>query len=72
MTSSPDEIQKLLDSQEKQIKSIKNDTMKIVWHMRGGVSYTEAMNLSITEREIISGIIKDNMETTKKTGLPYF
>lgn len=40
--------------------------------MRGGLTYEEACNLSFAERQAIGGIIKDNMETTKKTGLPYF
>jgi len=41
------------------------------WYMRG-LSYDEAMNLSWDEREIIGEIIKENLETTKKTGLPFF
>ena len=40
--------------------------------MRGGVSYSEAHMMSPTEREIVSGIIKDNLETTKETKLPFF
>lgn len=40
--------------------------------MRGGLTYTEAMNLSHGEREIVSDIIKENLETTKKSGLPFF
>ena len=40
--------------------------------MRGGVTYEEVCHLSHDERIKISEIIKDNMETTKKTGLPYF
>lgn len=40
--------------------------------MRGGLTYNEAMNLGIEERKAISEIIKEHMETTKKTGLPYF
>jgi len=40
--------------------------------MRGGLTYEEALNLSSFEREIIGILIKENMETTKKTGLPYF
>jgi len=42
------------------------------WHMRGGLTYDEAMALSFQEREIINDIIKEHMETTNKTGLPYF
>jgi hypothetical protein len=40
--------------------------------MRGGVTYEEASNMSFAEREIINGIIKENLETTKKTGMPHF
>jgi len=37
-----------------------------------GLSYTEGMNLGHEEREIVSEIIKENLETTKKSGLPFF
>jgi hypothetical protein len=40
--------------------------------MRGGLSYSEAMALSPTEREIIARLVKDNLETTKKSGQPFF
>jgi len=37
-----------------------------------GLSYAEVMNMSWDEREIIGEIIKENLETTKKTGLNFF
>lgn len=40
--------------------------------MRGGLTYNEAMHLSAQERQIINGIVKENLETTKKTKLPFF
>lgn len=40
--------------------------------MRGGISYQEALNLSFSERNMIGDIIKDNLDTTKKSGLPFF
>ena len=40
--------------------------------MRGGLSYTEAMNLSSEERKHISDIVKENLDTTKKTKMPFF
>ena len=40
--------------------------------MRGGVSYTDVMNMSSDERGMITKLISDNMETTKKSGLPFF
>ena len=42
------------------------------WYMRGGLSYDQAMLLGVAERKIISQLINDNMETTKKTGLNFF
>ena len=40
--------------------------------MRGGVTYDDAMMLDNSERKIINEIIKENLETTKKSGLPFF
>jgi len=62
----------LVDGYDKETKSIKQESLKLAWYMRGGLSYTEAMHLSMEERELISGIIKENMETTKKTKMPFF
>lgn len=56
---------------DREARDIKKDAMKICWYMRG-MSFAEAMNLSFDEREIAYEIIKDNLETTKKTGLPFF
>jgi hypothetical protein len=40
--------------------------------MRGGISYNDAMLLSPKDKEIIVALIKENMETSKKTGTPIF
>jgi hypothetical protein len=40
--------------------------------MRGSLSFAEAMNMCYEERQIIGEIIKENLETTKKTNLPFF
>lgn len=61
-----------MDQYEKDVKSIKSNILKMCWHMRGGLTYNEAMDLSQAERNIITNIINDNLETTKKSGLPYF
>jgi len=42
------------------------------WYMRGGLSYDDSMMLSQTERELIGAMIKDNLETTKKSKMPFF
>ena len=40
--------------------------------MRGGITLSEAYNLSPDERQIVAQLVKENMETTKKTGQPFF
>jgi len=40
--------------------------------MRGSISFNEAHYLSPDEREIIANLVKDNLETTKKSGMPFF
>ena len=40
--------------------------------MRGGIQYEDAMLLNQQEKSMIDKIIKDNMETTKKSGMPFF
>lgn len=40
--------------------------------MRGGITYNEAMLLSLEDRQIINEIVKDNLETAKKSGMPFF
>ena len=67
-----DEISKWVDQMEKESREIKQEALKMVWYMRGGLSYEAALNLSSDERTSISQIIKDNLETTKKSGLPFF
>jgi hypothetical protein len=57
---------------EKESKAIKQEALKMVWYMRGGLSYEAALNLSYDERNAVSEIIKENLETTKKSGLPFF
>ncbi len=40
--------------------------------MRGGIQLEEAYYLTPEDREIIGTIVKENLETTKKSGLPFF
>lgn len=42
------------------------------WYMRGGASYEDVLNMSSQERKLINELIESNLETTKKTQLPFF
>lgn len=65
------EILAYAKSLEKESRSIKKEVLKLCWYMRG-LSYAEGINLAPDEREIVGEIIKENLETTKKSGLPFF
>lgn len=52
-------------------KRIKDDIFTISWYMRGGVSAHELLHVySAEDRAIMNDIIKNNIENTKKSGLP--
>ena len=57
---------------EKEAESIRHESLKMSWYMRGGISYDQVLALSNRERAMINDIIKDNLETTKKSKLPVF
>ena len=63
---------KYLKDMDADIKNLKHELLKVCWYMRGGVTYQEALNMSIEERKIVGNIVKDNLETTKKTGRDFF
>jgi hypothetical protein len=57
---------------EKETLIIKENAIRMAWHMRGGVTYEDILNMCTTERNVISKLMEDNYETTKKSGLPFF
>ncbi len=65
------EILQYSEKLDKEAREIKKDVLKLCWYMRG-LSYDEGMNLSWEDRELIGELVKENLETTKKTGLNFF
>jgi hypothetical protein len=61
-----------LKSLDQESRAVKEELIKITWYMRGGIPYAQAAALSHQEREIISEVIKENLETTKRSGMPFF
>ena len=57
---------------ENETKNFKMDLFKMAWYMRGSMSLEDLFMISYEDREIIGRIIKENLETAKKTGMPVF
>lgn len=72
MTQSNEEIVDMLNSYDKESKALRKDLLTMCWYMRGSITYDDAVMLSYEERQVIANIIKDNLETTEKSGLPFF
>jgi hypothetical protein len=70
MTS--DEIEQEVKKLENESKALKKELYKLAWFMRGSLSVEQAFMLDLQDIEIIHEIIKENIETTKETNLPFF
>jgi hypothetical protein len=62
----------MIETMDKECQLIRNEAVKLSWYMRGGLTYDQAMALSANDRTVIGELIKENLETTKKSGLPFF
>jgi hypothetical protein len=57
---------------ENECKNFRLDLFKMAWYMRGSMTLDETFLTAPEDREIMSKMIKENLETTKKSGLPFF
>jgi len=51
---------------------LRNEILKLIWYMRGSVSLDEGFTMGYQDRKMIGEIVKENMKTTKESGLPFF
>lgn len=67
-----EEIVGYLESLDREANEIRNDVLRLCWYMRGGITLSEAFELDVNEKKLIAELIKDNLETTKKSGMPFY
>ena len=72
LISSPEQISSYVDSLDREAEQIRAESLRLSWYMRGGASYNDVMQMSSSERKLINELAKENIETTKKSNLPYF
>ena len=72
LTLAAAEISDMVDQMEQEADSIRQQSLKMSWYMRGGATYEDIMQMSFRERSMIGDLIKDNLETTKNSKLPFF
>jgi|TARA_B110000977_G_scaffold91250_1_gene121099 hypothetical protein len=70
-TSDP-EILELTESFETEVKQIKHNVYKLSWYMRGGVNAQELLcDTDLDDLGILHTIVKENIEFTKSTKMPF-
>ncbi len=68
----PEDISTMVDKMDKEAESIRRQSLKMSWYMRGGATYEDVLQMSSAERKMLSELIKENLETTKSSKLPFF
>ena len=67
-----EQIAKFIEQLEKESNAIRKACIQHAWSMRGGAQYTDIMNMSSMERGLISDLSNENIESSQKSGLPFF
>jgi hypothetical protein len=68
----PEQISSYIDSLDKEAEKIRAESFRLSWYLRGGATYEDIMNMSVQERRLVNDLAKENIETTKKSNLPWF
>jgi len=69
---SDQEIGEYLKQLDNESKEIRDNIINLCWWMRGGITHSEAWNLTEFDRTAINKLIKKNLEHSKKSGIPMF
>lgn len=65
------EIEEYLVRLENEVLKFKEELFRISWFMRGGVSINDLLHIYTQEDfKIMADIIKENIESTKNSGMP--
>ena len=72
LTMSSEDMLNYFTQLERESKALKQEVLKLCWYMRGAISYDEGMMLALEDRNQITKLINENLETSKKTGMPFF
>lgn len=70
MGSTPEEISEILEEMALASKALTSIVTDICWHMRGSVTWEQCWQLTEEQRRVMLKLIRKNIETTQKTGMP--
>ena len=71
MTLNLSEIVAYTNRMDDEAKALTKEILRIAWQMRGGINLNEAYMLTHEDRELITEIIKENIQITKESQMPF-
>lgn len=67
-----EEITKTIQTLQAEARSTIKNSMKLVYFMRGAISYNEIMKMSKFERDIVGDIVEERLEQESKHMYPNY
>lgn len=67
-----EKITKMFNSLQREGRALLDSIISLIYFMRGALSYTEAMNMSFAERQVVSEFIEKRLEQEKKSPSPVY
>lgn len=71
-SGSSEDIIEMFNRMERECKNLIKSIIQLVYFMRGSVSYSEMMNMSPFERQLINEFIETRLETESKKVYPIY
>ncbi len=71
-TGTPEQIQEMFSGLQREGRQLLDSIISLIYFMRGAVSYTEAMNMSFAERDILAHFLSNRLEIEKKSSNPIY
>ena len=66
------EVKQEIAKLEAEKKAFRFDLVRMCSYMRGGLTLSEAYMSTFEERQMVATLVKENLDTAKKTGQPFF
>jgi len=62
----------MFDSLQRESRQLLKSIVTLIYFMRGAVSYSEAMNMSYAERQVLDDFLEKRLEIEKKNPYPCY
>ena len=68
----PEQIEEMFSNLQRESRRLLDNIISLIYFMRGAVSYTEAMNMSYAERDVLNSFLERRFEAEKKSSFPVY